>query len=53
MSTPHPRPIPNESPELPVEDLLRRARPLRSYAEMVIDDLTLEEADAFLAVVLS
>jgi hypothetical protein len=53
MSTPLPEPIPNESLELPVEELLRRARPLPPYGEMVIDDLTPEEAEAFLAAVRS
>jgi len=53
MSTPVPEPIPNESLELPVEELLRRARPLPPYHEMVIDDLTPEEAEAFLAAVRS
>ena len=53
MSTPDPEPIPSESHELPVEELLRRARPLPSYDEMVIYDLTPEEAEAFLAAVLS
>ena len=53
MSTPVPEPIPSESPELPVEELHRRARPLPPYDEMVIDDLTPDEAEAFLAAVLS
>lgn len=35
--------------ELPIEDLLRRARPLPSHDEMVIDDLDDEEGMAFLA----
>lgn len=35
--------------ELPVEELLRRARPLPPHEEMVIDDLTVEEGAAFLA----
>jgi len=35
--------------EFPVAELLRRARPLPPLEEMVIDDLTDEEADAFLA----
>ena len=38
-----------ESLELPVAELLRRARPLPPLEEMVIDDLTDEEAEAFLA----
>jgi hypothetical protein len=37
--------------ELPVEDLLRRARPLPPVEEMVIDDLSEEEGAAFLAAV--
>ncbi len=51
MSTPLPEPTPSETLELPVAELLRRARPLPPYGEMVIDDLTPEEADAFLAAV--
>lgn len=39
--------------ELPVEELLRRARPLPPHEEMMIDDLTAEEGAAFLAVVVS
>jgi len=39
----------NHSLEVPVEDLLRRARPLPPHEEMVIDDLTEEEGIAFLA----
>jgi hypothetical protein len=45
-------PIPardRESLELPVSELLSRARPLPSRAEMVIEDLSGEEAEAFLA----
>lgn len=53
MSTAHPEPAGHESLELPVEDLLRRARPHPPYGEQVIDDLTAEEAEAFLAAVLS
>jgi len=37
--------------ELPVEELLRRARPLPPHDEMVIEDLTEEEGAAFLAAV--
>jgi hypothetical protein len=37
--------------ELPVEELLRRARPLPPHEEMVIDDLSEEEAAAFFAAV--
>lgn len=53
MSTPHPESSASESLELPVEELLRRARPHPPYGEMVIDDLTKEEAEAFLDAVLS
>lgn len=35
--------------ELPVEELLRSARPLPPREDMVIDDLTTEEGRAFLA----
>jgi hypothetical protein len=35
--------------ELPVDKLLRRARPLPPHEEMVIDDLTEDEGAAFLA----
>ena len=38
-----------ESLELPVEELLRRARPLPPHEKMLIDDLTEEEGVAFLA----
>jgi hypothetical protein len=37
--------------ELPVEEVLRRARPLPPHEEMVIDDLTEEEAAAFFSAV--
>ncbi len=53
MSTPQAEPIPNESLELGVEELLRRGRPHPPYGEQVIEDLTPEEADTFLAAVLS
>ena len=39
-----------ESLELPVEELIRRARPLPPHEDMLIDDLTEEEGAAFLAV---
>jgi|GEM_PF-2541853 hypothetical protein len=54
MSTAHHDPDhpATECLELPVEELLRRARPLPPYPEMVIDDLTPEEGEAFLAAVL-
>ncbi len=35
--------------ELPVEELLRRARPLPPLDQMVIEDLSEEEGAAFLA----
>lgn len=37
--------------ELPVEELLRRARPLPAHDDMVIEDLTEEEGKAFLEAV--
>jgi hypothetical protein len=37
--------------ELPVEELLRRARPLPPHDEMVIEDLSEEEGAAFLAAI--
>lgn len=41
--------MPNEpSMELPIEELLRRARPLPPHDEMVIAGLTEEEGRAFL-----
>jgi hypothetical protein len=49
MSNVNPEPAAATSLELPVEELLRRARPLPPHEEMVIDDLTEEEAAAFLA----
>ncbi len=39
--------------ELPVEELSRRARPLPDHDEMVIEDLSEEEGEAFLAAVQS
>jgi hypothetical protein len=39
----------DESLEVPVAELLRRARPLPPHHEMVIDDLDDEEGAAFLA----
>jgi hypothetical protein len=45
---------PPESPkhlELPVEELLRRARPLPPHEALVIDDVDEEEGRAFLAAV--
>jgi len=42
-----------ESRELPVDELLKRARPLPPHSEMVIDDLTPEEGEAFLEAIRS
>ena len=53
MSTAQPEPTGHERLELPVEELLRRGRPHPPYGEQVLDDLTPEEAEAFLAAVLS
>lgn len=53
MSTPEPEPALVEHKKLPVEELLRRARPLPPYGEMVIEELDPADADAFLAAVLS
>lgn len=53
MSTPHAEPTPDENLELPVDELLRRGRSHPPYGEQVIDDLTPEEAEAFLDAVLS
>ena len=49
MSMEPARPNVDGSLELPVEELLRRARSLPSHEEMLIDDLTEEEGAAFLA----
>jgi hypothetical protein len=40
---------PDANLELPIEELLRRARPLPPRDEMAIEDLTGEEGEAFLA----
>lgn len=37
--------------ELPIDELLRRARPLPPHEEMAIEDLTDEEGAAFLAAI--
>ena len=42
----------HESLELPVDELLARGRPMPPHREMVIDDLTPEEGEAFIAAVL-
>lgn len=49
MSTEPVQPGHSESLELPVEELLRCARPLPPHDEMVIDDLSEDEGAAFLA----
>ena len=49
MSTEPVQPRHSESLELPVEELLRRARPLPPHDAMVIEDLSEEEGAAFLA----
>lgn len=53
MSTPRSDPTPAESLELPVDEVLRRGRTHLPYGEQVLDDLTPEEAEAFLDAVLS
>lgn len=53
MSIPHTAHQHAENLELPVEELLRRATVHPPYGEQVIDDLTPEEADAFLDAVLT
>lgn len=53
MSTADSAPEHEEHLELPVEEVLRRAPIHPPYGEDVIDDLTQEEADAFLDAVLS
>jgi hypothetical protein len=52
MPIPQPKRTPSESLELPVDEVLRRAKPHPPYGEHVIDDLTDEEAAAFLEAVL-
>jgi hypothetical protein len=39
--------------ELPVEELMRRARPLPPHEEMIIEDISEDEGAAFLAAVKS
>lgn len=47
-------PVPKQQHlELPVEELLRRAKPLPPLEDLVIEDLTPEEGEAFLAAVRS
>ena len=49
MSTEPVPPRTGDHLELPVEELLRRARPLPPHEEMVTDDLSEDEGTAFLA----
>jgi hypothetical protein len=49
MSESLPRPSQDRSLELPVDVLLKRARPLPPHDEMVIEDLTPDEGAEFLA----
>jgi hypothetical protein len=49
--TPKPKLPTDERSELPVEELLKRAKLHPPYGEDVIDDLTPEEAEAFLEAV--
>ncbi len=54
MSSDPATPVPRQqSLELPVEELLRRVKPMPPPAEFVIDDLTPEEGEAFLEAVRS
>jgi hypothetical protein len=53
MATPQRRPTESESRELPVDEVLRRARTHPPHGEHVINDLTEDEAEAFLEAVLS
>lgn len=56
MSDPLHRPAINEEPEESVEDILRQADengPLPPYPELVIEDLSKEEGEAFRKAILS
>ncbi len=53
MATPQPGDTHPEYLELPVDEVLRRAKRHPPYGEDVIEDLTDEEAQAFLDAVLS
>lgn len=48
MATPQHRTRRSENRELPVETVLQRAKPHPPYGQHVIDDLTDDEAEAFL-----
>lgn len=48
MATPQHQPERSESREHPVETVLQRAKPHPPYGEHIIDDLTDDEAEAFL-----
>lgn len=49
----HPADTSEPHRELPVEELLRRARPLPPHEDMIIDDISEDEGAAFLAAVKS
>jgi hypothetical protein len=49
----HPADTSEPHRELPVEEFMRRARPLPPHDEMVINDLSEDEGAAFLAAVKS
>jgi hypothetical protein len=49
MSDSHPQPSGDRSLELPVDVVLKRARPLPPHDEMVIEDLSPDEGAEFLA----
>jgi hypothetical protein len=49
MSDLHPQPSGDRSLDLPVDVLLKRARPLPPHDEMVIEDLSPDEGAEFLA----
>jgi hypothetical protein len=51
MATPQQKRTPPENLELPVEEVLQRAKPHPPYGEHVIEDLTDEEVEAFLEAV--
>jgi hypothetical protein len=49
MPTAVPEPSNSEHLELPVKELLRRARPFPPHEEMIIEDLTEDEGEHFLS----
>ena len=52
MSNPRPQAPGDRSLELPVNELLKRGRPMPPLEEMVIEDLTPDEGTKFLAALL-